>query len=61
MKYYRVKLSTGDELYHESKRSLSEDELLEALIAEAQLSPVDRDEVEEVQDLSEDEYEESVY
>ena len=43
MKYYRVKLSTGDELYHESKRSLSEDELLEALIAEAQLSPVDRD------------------
>jgi hypothetical protein len=61
MKYYRVKLSTGDELYHESKRSLSEDELLEALIAEAQLSPVDRDEVELVEDLSEDEYEDSVY
>ena len=61
MKYYRVKQSTGDELYHESTRSLSEDELLEALIAEAQLSPVDRDEVELVEDLSEDEYEESVY
>jgi hypothetical protein len=61
MKYYRVKLYTGDELYHESKHSLSEDELLEALIAEAQLSPVDRDEVELVEDLSEDEYEESVY
>jgi hypothetical protein len=58
MKYYKVTLTNGDTLAYESKSSLSDENLLDAMIEEALLSPVDRDEVTDIEPISEEEYEE---
>ena len=61
MKYYKVILDNGDELYHESKVPLSQDQLMEALQFEAKLSPVEVDEVVDHEEIEEEEYEENSF
>jgi len=61
MKYYKVILDNGDELYHESKVPLSHDQLIEALQFEAKLSPVEVDEVIDHEEIEEEEYEENSF
>lgn len=58
MKYYKVTLTNGESLAYESKSSLSDEQVLDAMIEEAILSPVERDEVTDIEPISEDEYEE---
>lgn len=60
MKYYRVTLNNGDELFHESKVSLSNKEILAAMQDEATLSPADLDEINDIDQITEEEYEEGV-
>ena len=61
MKYYKVILDNGEELYHESKVPLSHDQLMEALQFEAKLSPVEVDEVVDHEEIQEEEYEENCF
>ena len=61
MKYYKVILDNGEELYHESKVPLSQDQLMEALQFEAKLSPVEVDEVVDHEEIEEEEYEENSF
>lgn len=58
MRYYKVTLENGEELFHESKRSLSEEEVVEEMLEEATLSPVERDDVIDIDEITEEEYEE---
>ena len=57
MKYYKVILENGEELFLESKQSLSEDDVIAGMIEEATLSPVEADEVIDIDEITEDEYE----
>jgi hypothetical protein len=57
MKYYKVTLENGEELFLESKQSLSEDDVIAGMIEEATLSPVEADEVVDIDEITEDEYE----
>lgn len=61
MKYYKVTLANGDSMAYESKRSLSDEELLNAMTEEAILSPVEREDVEDIQQIKEEEYEEYAF
>ena len=60
MKYYKVTLQNGDQLYHESKNSLDPEELMEQMQEQSTLSPVEADEIESIEEITEDEYEDSV-
>lgn len=60
MKYYRVTLNTGEELYHESKVSLTNKEIIAAMQEEASLSPAEVDEINDIDQVTEEEYEEGV-
>ena len=61
MKYYKVILENRDEIFHESKVPLSNDQLVEALQFEAKLSPVEVDEVVDHEEIDEEEYEENSF
>jgi len=57
MRYYKVILENGDELYHESKTSLDNDELIEQMLEQATLSPTETEDVESIEEIDEEEYE----
>jgi hypothetical protein len=57
MKYYKATMQNGDELFLESKQSLTEDEVIAGMLEEATISPVETDEVVEIDEITEDEYE----
>jgi len=61
MKYYKVTLENGEELFLESKQSLSEQEVIDGMLEEATLSPVETDSVETIDEITEEEYEEGVF
>jgi hypothetical protein len=56
MKYYKVTLDNGEELFHESKTSLSNEQLLKEMQEMATLSPTEIDDVQDVEEIDEDEY-----
>ena len=57
MKYYKVTLDNGDQLYHESKSSLDNEELIEQMLEQATLSPAETEDVESIEEIDEEEYE----
>jgi hypothetical protein len=61
MKYYKVTLSNGDTLYHESKRSLSDSAVIRELVDFGEIDPADVDDETEVDQITEDEYEENCF
>jgi hypothetical protein len=60
MKYYKVTLENGDELFLESKKGLTDKQVIEAMVEEATLSPAETDDVDDVEQITEEEYEEGV-
>ena len=61
MKYYKVTLSNGDSLYHESKRSLSDSAVLRELLDLGEMDSADVDDDTAVELVSEEEYEENCF
>jgi hypothetical protein len=57
MKYYKVTLENGDELFYESKSSITEQEVIQGMLEEATLSPVETEDVESIKEIDEEEYE----
>jgi len=57
MRYYKVTLENGEELVHESKTSLTNEELLTQMQEQATLSPAEVDEVRDIDEIDEEEYE----
>jgi len=57
MRYYKVTLENGEELVHESKTSLDNEQLLAQMQEQATLSPAEVDEVREIEEIDEEEYE----
>jgi hypothetical protein len=57
MRYYKVTLENGEELYHESKTSLDNEELLAQMQEQATLSPAEVDDVQDIEEIDEEEYE----
>jgi len=57
MRYYKVTLDNGDQLYHESKSSLDNEELIEQMLEQATLSPAETEDVESIEEIDEEEYE----
>ena len=61
MKYYKVTLSSGGACYHESKRSLSDSAVLRELIDFGEIDPTDIDDETDVEQISEEVYEENCF
>lgn len=57
MRYYKVTLENGEELLHESKNSLTNARLLEEMQEVATLSSVEVGDVQDIDEITEDEYE----
>ena len=57
MRYYKVTLENGEELVHESKTSLSNEQLLAQMQEVATLSPAEVDDVRDIEEIDEEEYE----
>jgi hypothetical protein len=57
MRYYKVTLENGEELVHESKTSLTNEELLAQMQEQATLSPAEVDEIQDIEEIDEEEYE----
>jgi hypothetical protein len=57
MRYYKVTLENGEELFHESKSALTNEELLSEMQEQATLSPVEIEDVSEIDEINEDDYE----
>ena len=57
MRYYKVTLDNGEELFHESKTSLTNDELLTDMQEVATLSPAEVEDVKDIEEIDEEEYE----
>jgi hypothetical protein len=57
MKYYKVTLDNGEELFHESKNALTNEELLKEMQEVATLSPAEVDDVMDIEEIDEEEYE----
>jgi len=57
MRYYKVTLADGEELFHESKSSLTNDELLTEMQEVATLSPAEVEDVKDIEEIDEEEYE----
>jgi hypothetical protein len=57
MRYYKVTLQNGEELVHESKTSLTNEELLAQMQEQATLSPAEVDEIQDIEEIDEEEYE----
>jgi hypothetical protein len=57
MRYYKVTLQNGEELFHESKNSLTNERLLAEMQEVATLSPVEVEDVQDIDEITEDDYE----
>jgi hypothetical protein len=57
MRYYKVTLENGEELLHESKKSLTNERLLAEMQEVATLSPVEVEDVQDIDEITEEEYE----
>lgn len=60
MRYYKVTLTNGDVLYHEAKGALSDGKVLRELAEKNELDSADAPGA-EVEEITEEEYEENCY
>ena len=61
MLYYKLNLASGESLYLESKISLTDDQVFDELVFAKELTPADKDEVQGVEIINEEDYEEAMY
>jgi hypothetical protein len=60
MRYYKITLENGENLYYESKGGLSDSRILRDLVDQGDLDPIDAP-TSEVEEINEEEYEENCY
>ena len=61
MLYYRLNLANGDSLHLESKTSLTDDQVFDELVFAKELTLADKEEVQGVETISEEDYEEAMF
>lgn len=61
MLYYKLNLASGESYYLESKVSLTDDQIFDELVFANELTPADKEEVQGVETICEEDYEEAMF
>lgn len=61
MLYYRLNLANGESLYLESKIGLTDDEVFDELVFAKEVTPAEKEDVQGVETISEEDYEEAMF